>query len=70
MANQGIPDFNLMAANIQNIAQEQASLAMQVDRMQNLPAFDAEGQILQALAHLVRHLDHRFGQIDLRLAAR
>jgi hypothetical protein len=59
MADQELPDFNVMAANLNNISHEQASLAVHLERMQNLPAFDAGAQILQAIAALSRRMDEQ-----------
>ncbi|KAH8148462.1 uncharacterized protein LAJ45_07565 [Morchella importuna] len=62
MVDQELPDFNVMAANMNNISHEQASLAVHLERMQNLPAFDAGAQILQAIAALSRRMDEQMQQ--------
>ena len=53
MADQDLPDFNTMAAS-------HTTMAVHLGRMQNIPAFDVEEQILGAIARLSRKTDQRF----------
>lgn len=69
MANQQVPDFNAIALNMTNISIEEASLATQVGRMQNVANLNVGYQILQALAELSLRLDNRFNDIHTRLDA-
>ena len=64
-----LPDFNTMAAShttmaahLDNISHEHASMAAQLGRMANIPAFDAGEQILDAIARLSRRIDERFDE--------
>jgi len=69
-----LPDFNTMAAShttmaahLDNISHEHASMAAQLGRMANIPAFDAGEQILDAIARLSRRIDERFDENTRRL---
>lgn len=62
MAGQELPNFNVVAASINNNSHEQAPLAVHLERVQNLPAFDAGAQILQAIAVLSRRMDEQIRQ--------
>jgi hypothetical protein len=55
-----------MVVDINNISQEGASLATQLDRMQIVPAFDAEAQILEAIRALSERMDDRFTRVNDR----
>ncbi|CCX31303.1 Protein of unknown function [Pyronema omphalodes CBS 100304] len=50
-----------------NISLEHASLAVHLERMQNIPAFDAGAQILQAIAALSRRMDEQMQQQDQKM---
>ena len=53
IADQGLPGFNTMAAS-------HTTMAVHLGTMQNIPAFDVEEQILEAIARLSRKIDQRF----------
>lgn len=40
-----------MAADMNNVARAHASMAVNPERMQNVPAFNQETEILQAIVH-------------------
>ncbi|KAI5799691.1 hypothetical protein FPQ18DRAFT_399584 [Pyronema domesticum] len=56
-----------LLANMNNISLEHASLAVHLERMQNIPAFDAGAQILQAIAALSRRMDEQMQQQDQKM---
>jgi len=73
MADQELPDFNTMAAShttmaahLDYISHEHASMAAQLGRMANVPAFDAGAQILDAIAKLSRRVDEHFDGTNRR----
>lgn len=65
MAAQHPPDFNAVAASMNVISNEHASAAVELGRMQNLPAFDGGAGILDAITALSRRIDERFDEINL-----
>jgi len=70
------PDFQLMAACMRNSSQANETLAVQLSRMGNVPAFDHGSQILEGMRVLQEQvnelkvsLDRGLGNICLRLDA-
>ncbi|RPA90365.1 hypothetical protein L873DRAFT_1645582, partial [Choiromyces venosus 120613-1] len=49
-----------------NISREHASLTTHVGGMQDLPALDVGGQILNAIGALSQHLDNHFDEVNHR----
>lgn len=57
------PDFDTVADTMNDMSRSQATLAIQFDRMRNVPALDHGAQILAQLANIVE----RLGNIERRL---
>ncbi|KAF8475928.1 hypothetical protein BDZ91DRAFT_710605 [Kalaharituber pfeilii] len=52
------PEFNVVAAEMVQVSNSHASLAVQFERMQNMPAVAAENRILRAINELSQQI-HR-----------
>lgn len=62
MADQEQPDFNTVADTMNDTSRSHANLAIQFDRMRNVPALDHGAQILAQLVTIVEKL----GNIERR----
>jgi hypothetical protein len=67
---QPAPDFDAIAASMNIISNEHASVALELGRMQNLPALDAGARILDAITELSRRMDERFEELSRRMDER
>ncbi|KAI5839546.1 hypothetical protein DFP73DRAFT_561273 [Morchella snyderi] len=66
------PDFNTVADTMNDMSRSHATLAVQFDRMRNVPALDHGAQILAQLANIVERLgniERRLDSFELRLDA-
>jgi hypothetical protein len=61
------PDFLAMAANMNDASRAHASMAIHLERTQNIPAFNAGEDILKAIRALSRLVDDRFDAINIVL---
>ena len=69
MGDQGLPNFNAMAASLHTTSAQQISLATQLERLHNIPALNDRIQIRQALAILETNFEARVSQIHRHLDA-
>jgi len=60
MADQPQPNFDTMAAHLDTISHEHASVVAQLRMVQNIPAFNAGDQVLNAIVRLSRRIDEHF----------
>lgn len=60
-------DMNAVAIEMGNAAQSYASIATNLGRMVNVPAFNQGAAILQAINGLSIRIDNRFDSMDNRL---
>ncbi|KAL0639312.1 hypothetical protein Q9L58_001538 [Maublancomyces gigas] len=56
-------DMNIIATNMHHVAHVHASMAINLERMQNVPAFNQGADILQAVNELSLRIDNRFDSI-------
>ncbi|KAI5839544.1 hypothetical protein DFP73DRAFT_208468 [Morchella snyderi] len=77
MAAQEQPDFlamaadmNTVAADMNNVARAHASIAINLERMQNVPAFNQGAAILEAIRQGFEEVNNRLDSIEYNSIAR
>ena len=64
-----LPDLGQMAIDMDDISRSHKSLAGNIAKMQNVPAFNPGAQILQESRALRREMRQGFGNMERRLDA-